>query len=66
MYLVVRKNSTEGAYIVERAALGWQQSKADIAGVYATECDAEAAADAINECEQTDCPGCPDCMSLEA
>ena len=62
-YLVVRANSTSGAYIAERAAPGWKQSKADIARVCDTAAAAQKAADAINACEAADCDGCPDCIA---
>jgi hypothetical protein len=63
-YCVVRANSTSGAFValpdmssrVERA-----NCRADVVGYFTTRTEAQKAADAVNECEAMECPGCPDC-----
>lgn len=52
-YVVVRMNSTSGAFVVERAqqnVLSW--SKADIAGIYSNKKDAEKEAKRLNRLER--------------
>lgn len=51
-YIIVRKNSTTGAFIVERncEAPGWNQwTKADVAGYADTKREAETVARIANE-----------------